>query len=711
MFEEHEVIESSPSSAPSFEEVVRQRMGRRGALKALLVVSGGAAGAALSSGKVAAAGYAPGELTYGALPLNVADQVSLAAEFKHDVLISWGDPVVAGAPVFDIANQTAAKQAQQFGFNNDYTAFAPLPYGSNSSVSGLLWVNHEYTSATMMFPGVTNTTMSAEQRRTEIEAHGGSVVEVSLNTATGVWSYNPSSAYNRRITGSTPMTITGPVAGNVHLKTNADPTGSTVKGTLNNCGGGYTPWGTVLTAEENFDQYFSNRAAVNPGADALKIYAQTNASAFGIASGASARGWETVDSRFDMAQEWNEPFRFGWVVEIDPYTPGAVPKKRTALGRFKHEAAAGVIATNGKYVVYMGDDQAGQFIYKFVSAGTVDKSNRANNDGLLDSGTLYVATFNSSGTGTWSPLVFGSGLLVSPTFEDQADVLIRARVAAAALAATPMDRPEDLDVSPTTGYIYAAMTGTSRSAADAANPRLSSATNDPNSARGGHIIEIRENGDDHTAATFAWEILMLCGQPNAGGSLDAVTVPAAANSSGRTYFGGFDESQVSAISRPDNVSFDSVGNLWITTDGMPSPASSGGLGFNDTVYGVPVVGSERGHLKALCSGPPGCEMTGPFFTPDDRSLFVAIQHPGEDGSIVAPQSLWNAVASASPAGSCSRNAVIVLRRSDGSPIGNGTVGPTPVVPEFPIPALATASALAVGGLLAFRSRRMSATQS
>ncbi|MBI5087783.1 MAG: PhoX family phosphatase [Actinobacteria bacterium] len=704
-------------SAPHFEDVVRERISRRGALKAMIVVGGGAvAGTAITKGVASA--YASGELAFDAIALNTNDQVTLSTGFKHDILISWGDPVVPGAPAFDIQNQTVAAQAQQFGFNNDYTDFKPLPYGSNSSTSGLLFVNHEYTSANMMFPGVTYTgfnsaaATSNAQKQIEIEAHGASIIEVALTGNT--WGYNPSSAFNRRITGSTAMAITGPAAGTRHMQTNADPTGTTVLGMFNNCGGGSTPWGTVLTAEENFDQYFGNHGALvtnNPADSAQlqadKAYAKSNATSLGIVAGTSSRGWEAVDPRFDMAQEWNEPFRFGWIAEIDPYTVASTPKKRTALGRFKHEAAAGKVAGNGKYVVYMGDDQANQFIYKFVTAGTVDTGNRLANDGLLDSGTLYVAKFNSDGSGTWMPLVFGSvPALSAPSFEDQADLLIRTRVAAAALGATPMDRPEDVEVNPISGFIYAAMTGTSRSTADAANPRVSSAGTDPDSARGGHVIEIRETGNDHTATTFAWEIFMLCGNPNAGGTLDATTFPAGANSSGRTYFAGFDETQVSPIARPDNVAFDSLGNLWITTDGMPSAASGGGLQKHDTIYGVPTAGAERGHLKALCSGPKGCEMTGPYFTADDKTLFAAIQHPGEDGNIGAPQSTWNSIPATSPAGTCARNAVIAIRRLDASSVPAGTATPPAEIPEFPMPVVAAASAAAIGGVVAWRQSRM-----
>ena len=717
-----ESIANASDHAPDFEEVVRQRMSRRGALKAMMVVGGGTAGALATAGRASAAPYAAGELTYDALALNTNDQVSLSTGFKHDVVISWGDPVVPGAPAFDINNQTPAAQAQQFGFNNDYVDYRPLPYGSTTSTSGLLWVNHEYTSAQMMFPSALAQTIPVgtfstaafttnTEKLTEIEAHGASIVEVSLNVGTGVWSYNPASTYNRRITGSTPMAISGPVAGNVHLRTAADPTGTTVKGMLNNCGGGYTPWGSILTAEENFDQYFSWRDGVPAAGTPEQIYARANASVFGIPVGASSRGWELADTRFDMRVEWNEPFRFGWIVEVNPYDATSTPKKRTALGRFKHEAAAGTTATNGKYVVYMGDDQAGQFIYKFVSSANVDTYNQAANANLLDNGTLYVATFNSDGTGTWSPLTFGTGTLVAPTYEDQADVLIRTRTAAASLGGTPMDRPEDVEVSPSTGYIYAAMTGTSRTVANAnaANPRASSAATDPNSARGGHIIEIRETGNNHAGTTFSWEIFMLCGTPGVGGTLDATTVPAAANSSGRTYFAGFDETQVSPISRPDNVAFDKAGNLFITTDGMPTAAGSGGLGFNDTLYCVPTAGTERGHLKAFCSAPPGAEMASAYVAPDDKTIFASIQHPGEDQKMSVPQSLWNGIPGGG--GTCSRSAVIAVRRLNGSDIAVGTIDEPPVVPEFPIPALAAGTAAVIGGMLAFRYRRAQPTES
>jgi uncharacterized protein len=715
-----------------FEDIVRQRMSRRGALRAITVIGGTAAVAASSrtthalgaarassasestnvfgsgsaselgsafapvSSTGAVSAFGPGELTFDALVLNQNDAVTTATGFKHDIVISWGDPVALGAPDFDIDNQTPDAQALQFGFNNDYVAFLPLTargrIGTNESDHGLLWVNHEYTSAEMMFPGLGDET-TGEQKLIEIEAHGASVIEVSLDDETNTWTYNPNGFRNRRITGSTPMKLRGPAVGHRFLKTNADPRGRKVIGMFNQCGGGTTPWGSVLTTEENFNQYFANFDAVSANtADPDAALRAQDQATFDYSESSSSRGWETVAPRFDLAGEPNEVFRYGWIVEVDPYNPRSVPKKRTALGRFKHEGAAGTTASDGQYVVYMGDDQSGQFIYKFVSDDRVNTKHRRRNFGLLDSGTLYAARFDADGTGEWLALTFGTGPLVAASgWEDQAHVLLFARSAAAALGATPMDRPEDVEVNPVTGYVYAAMTGSSRTAADAANPRTSTfpnpnspATNidDYNGSGEGHVIEIREDGDDNAACTFSWEIFLLCGTPNADGTLDAAT-PGGAQESGRTYYGGFDESQVSPIARPDNVSFDSVGNLWIGTDGMPGSEATGSN--HDTLFGVPTAGGARGHSKALASCPIDAEMTGPYFTPDDTSVFASIQHPGEDGTIAAPTSTWNSVTSAS-GGVCSRNAVIVVRRENGSSIPAGVNDPDPESPEATVPA-------------------------
>ncbi len=676
-------------SVPTFEEVVAARLSRRTALKAALVVGGGAAAGTLVSKPAGAVGPTDA-LTFDAITPNTLDVITLPTGFDHNVIIGWGDPVVPGAPAFALNAQTPAAQAGQFGFNCDYTDFKPLPYGSTNSSHGLLLVNHEYVDPSMMFPGFV-VPPTNDQIDIEIAAHGASIVEVT-RASDDTWSYDPNSTYNRRITGFTPITLTGPAAGDDRLKTADDPTGTTVLGMFNNCGGGYTPWGTILTCEENFNQYFGN---TNTCPDAA---AKANHQAYGLSTGATGLRWETRYPRFNTADPGfvNEPFRFGWVVEVDPYDPMSAPKKRTALGRTKHEAAVGTTADNGKFVVYLGDDQIFQYLYKFVTSATVS-GNAAYDADLLDSGTLYVAKFGpddnladpgAGGQGEWLPVVWNTGpLTVANGFVSQADVLIRCRQAAAALGATPMDRPEDVEISPTTGKVYMACTNnTSRAVGtnpgtDGANPRPTN--------RAGHIIEIIEDGGDQSATTFAWNIFILCGEPSAG----------------NTYFAGFDKSQVSRIGAPDNLAFDQQGNLWIATDGMPSALSVTGppavSGPNDCVYGVATEGVDRGHLKALLCSVKGCETTGIYLTPDDTSMFLAIQHPGEGGTIAAPTSDWpNRLVDG-----VARPSVLALWRTNGTAVGYGTFDPGPEIPEFPIGGLAIVTAAGVmAGVVALRNR-------
>lgn len=698
----------------SFDDVVRIRYGRRHALQALVAGAGGAAvlGAARPAG--ASSPYAPGELTYDGLAPSTVDDVVVPPGFTYDVLLSWGDPVVPGAPAHDVTNQSGAAQAQQAGFNHDFITFVSLPnWKSAVPHHGLLWVNHEYTDSKMMFEQHTG---SLAQVDTEMAAHGGTIIEV-FRDPVGVVTYNPNSSFNRRVTATTEMRLTGPAAGDARMTTSADRTGRRVLGMLNNCGGGRTPWGTVLTCEENFDQYFANRSTMPDG------YAKTAADTFGPAAGATDRKWELHYDRFDLAKEPNEFNRFGWVVEIDPYNPNGRPKKRTALGRFKHEAASGTTSTSGRFVAYSGDDQANQFVYKFVTAHAVNPKRRADNMDLLDEGTLYVARFNADGSGNWLPLVYGAGPLVQPAFSDQADVLIRTRQAAAALGATKMARPEDIDVNPVTKKVYAVMTGNSGAEVNAANPRSGASSIAGNGL--GHVIEITEAGGDNAALTFRWEVVLLCGEPNQPGTIATPSSPAALNGAtdNATWWAGYDETKVSPIARVDNVSFDSKGNMFLSTDGQPSALQRGLDGVNDALVGVPVEGPERGHAKALLYAGDGCEVTGPHFSPDDKTLFVAIQHPGVDGftwtapttapssrsgTFAAPLSTWNttpAIPGRTPG--VPRSAVLVVRRVDGAPIAYGAAGPEPVVPEFPAPVIASAGAVAAfGGFLAWRQRRM-----
>ena len=403
------------------------------------------------------------------------------------------------------------------------------------------------------------------------------------------------SRYARRITAETPMMITGPAAGHALVRTNAEPSGTKVQGMLNNCAGAMTPWGTWLTCEENFNGYFWGKAE-GPNEQALKRYGAPG----------NWYNWGQYFDRFDIAKEPNEVNRFGWVVEIDPFDPNSVPRKRTALGRFKHEGAGNVISKDGRFVIYSGDDERFDYVYRFVTEGRVDTTNRAANADLLDKGTLYVARYNADGSGDWLPLVQGQGPLTAANgFPDQASVLVHVRLAADALGATKMDRPEDIEVNPKNNKTYLMLTNNSRrrpEQLDAANPRADN--------KFGHIIEMEPDGGDHAAMKFRWNILVRCGDP----SITAVGATFHPNTTKDGWFG-----------MPDNCAVDNSGRLWITTDGN-SPTSTGRA---DGVWAMETEGPVRGTSKLFFRCPNGAELCGPYFTSNDETLFVAIQHPGE----------------------------------------------------------------------------------
>ena len=413
----------------------------------------------------------------------------------------------------------------------------------------------------------------------------------------GKWTVVSDSKYARRITGETEMRIAGPAAGHDRLKTSADPSGSRVLGMLNNCAGGRTPWGTWLTCEENINGYFTGQL------DANHLEAR-NYRRMGIPG--RWYNWGDYFDRFHLSREPNEANRFGWVVEIDPFDPTSTPTKRTALGRFKREGAAGILNKDGRYAIYSGDDQRFEYVYKFVTEGRFDPSNRAANMTLLDTGTAYVARFNADGTGNWLPLIHGQGPLTDTNgFNSQADVVIEARTAADLLGATKMDRPEDVEANPKTNKVYVMLTnnaGRKAEQIDAANPRADN--------RFGHIIEIIPDNDDHASTRFRWEILVRCGDP----SIAAVGATFNPNTSKDGWFG-----------MPDNCAVDSMGRLWISTDGNYPNCT----GRSDGLWAMETDGVARATSKLFFRCPHGAEMCGPEFTPDDTTLFLAVQHPGE----------------------------------------------------------------------------------
>ena len=604
--EEAENTGSSPSINPTMGDIISARYDRREWLRGALAVT--AISAAVSPMALAAASRAAAQTAaakssfdFAELPAGSTETHAVAEGYDANILIRWGDPVLPGAPAFDPMAQTAAAQKMQFGYNNDYVGYFPMP-GSGASTHGLLVVNHEYTNEELMFPGlgeqgaksVNFSGMTRELVDIEMAAHGGSVIEI--RKADGGWRVVPDSKYARRITADTPMRLTGPAAGHARMKTGADPQGETVLGMINNCAGGVTPWGTWLTCEENFNNYFTGATDKHPEAASLKRYGVPSTSYI----------WGRFHDRFDLTKEPNEPNRFGWVVEIDPFDPTFTPRKRTAMGRFKHEGAAGAVNVDGRYVVYQGDDERFDYVYKFVTEGRVDTARRQANFDLLDSGVLYVARYGADGRGQWLALRHGEGPLTAANgFASQADVVIEARRAADLLGATRMDRPEDIDVNPKTGKVYLALTNNSRrkaEEADAANPRGANLF--------GHIIEMTPDGGDHAAIGFGWDVLVKCGDP----SVAAVGASFSPQTSKDGWFG-----------MPDNFAVDSRGRLWVATDGN-SPARTG---RNDGVWALETEGPQRGTSKHFFRVPSGAEMCGPYFTPDDETLFLAVQHPGE----------------------------------------------------------------------------------
>jgi len=633
----------NPTQNLTMGEIIATRFNRRDLLRGSLAV---AAISATVGHRALAANEQPAKKASNAFSFDFkeieagVDHTHHVAEgYDAQVLLRWGDPLFPDAPEFDPMRQTPEAQARQFGYNTDFIGFIPL---NGSSDQGLLVANHEYTNEELMFPGVgvqdskdaNFSKMTQDLVAIEIAAHGGAVVEI--RRVDRKWQVVKDSKYNRRITADTPMEITGPAAGHDRMKTSADSGGRNVRGMINNCAGGVTPWGTWLSCEENFNGYFWGKLADDhPEAKNYKRY--------GI--GTPAYAWGKFHDRFDLTKEPNEANRFGWVVEIDPFDPNFVPKKRTALGRTKHEGAAGITNSDGRYVVYLGDDERFDYVYKFVTAGKVDPQNRAANLGLLDEGTLYVAKYDADGTGRWMPLVHGQGPLTEVNgFRSQADVLIETRRAADLLGATKMDRPEDIEANPRTNRVYVMLTNNTRrkdDQVDAANPRANNAF--------GHIVEMMPEGGNHAAAAFTWEVLVKCGDP----SVAAVGATFSSETTRNGWFG-----------MPDNCAIDSQGRLWISTDGNNAKAT----GRADGLWALETEGEGRGTSKHFFRVPVGGELCGPFFTPNDESLFLAIQHPGEvdegTSTFENPATRWPDFKDSMP----TRPSVLVITKQGGGKI-------------------------------------------
>lgn len=632
-------------ASPSLRALLERRLDRRRLLGA------GAGLAALTLiGERGRAQTAPtSSLTFTSIAPSSIDAVVVPPGYRTDVVVRWGDPLFAGAPALDaravasgslLTADAVAAQERQFGYNCDGIGLFAM-----DETHCLLCVNHEFPSPALLFPGWVEArearTVGAFVRENPAAvaytqaAVGLTVVELER---AGRWRYRAQSRHNRRVTAHTPIEIAGPARDHPLL----NPRGERVPlayGTLGNCAAGATPWRTYLTAEENVDDFFGNGAAARFDAATERAHRR-----FGVRQRDSAHRWEYVDARFDMAANPAESLKFGWIVELDPFAPERRLKKRTALGRFKHECATTVLAADGRAVVYMGDDQQFEYFYKFVTRARFAPERPGANRDLLDEGTLYVARFRDDGRGEWLPLVHGAHpeLTAKGGFASQGDVVLRCREAADRLGATPLDRPEDVAVHPHSGRVFVACTQNSNrdggvvmvngreldTSTDGASPRA------PNES--GHILELAEEGGDAAATAFRWEVFLLAGAPNGAQLLSALPAEHTGSLSvDATYFGGQTEvAQLSAFANPDNLGFDRHGNLWIVTDGN-QPG-----GANDGCFVCPTEGPERGLVRQFMSGPIGAEVCGCEFAPNGETLFLTLQHPGEAGSAARPQSHW-----------------------------------------------------------------------
>ena len=734
---DHDDFDTNSSDNPSFTGVLATRLSRRSMLGS---TAGAAAAAVFGAVRVDSAlahggdadNYWPSRrtprLNFTPVAKSLDDAVTIPQKYSYDVLYALGDPISKNTS--DYANDgtdSAASFAQRAGDHHDGMHYFGLDrngrYARFNSDRGLLCMNHEALTPFFLHP--TGQTIVAGVRTVpdevlrEFYVQGVSIIEVSREKHRPHrswkkryrtdWDYEQGSHFNRRINTLTPMKLTGPAAKNTALVTKYSPDGSKTRGTVNNCANGYTPWGTYLTCEENWAGYFRRTVATdNPNRTAKEL---TSFARYAVA-GTGRELWATVtpDTADNLYGRWNAeklgasadgsddfrngPNTFGWVVEIDPFDPKSTPKKRTALGRFAHEGAwLGPVKTGEPLVWYLGDDSRNEYIYKYVSNAQwnpkdADKGAAAG-DKYLNDGKLYVAQFNSDGSGLWVELKFGSNNITAAypayAFADQADVLINARLAADAAGATKMDRPEWGAVHPKKGEVYFTLTNTNAAsrpvtAVDAANPRFyndkKTTGADQKGNPNGHIIRFAEDGGYADALSFTWDVFLF----GARASADPVNV----NVSQLTDANDF--------SSPDGCWFShgNPGLLWIETDDgaytdvtncMLLAAVPGEVGDGETqtitnvdgaatksvdTYVGKTLGEKR--LRRFLVGPKQCEITGVAETPDGKTLFVNIQHPGEES---VPNFTTGEFGSHWPDGGLSRprSATIVITRDDGGAVG------------------------------------------
>jgi uncharacterized protein len=615
-FDEFDELRNPRPSVQDFDRVVASALSRRSFLGSVIAFGSGAAAMGLGSLMSSTAAQAATRFAFKPIPIAIDFEVHVPEGYTAKVLVKWGQPLFADAEAFNPeTGMTAAGQLRAFGENTDGMEMF------NIAGRQVIAVNHEYANLEVNLPkNPDNMPASADDVLMLQHAQGITVMEVAEG-ANG-WEVVLDSPYNRRITNVTPMTISGPAAGHDLLKTEADPTGTAVLGTMNNCGAGRTPWGTYLTCEENFNGYFGS---TNPDLAIPDAFAR-----YGIEA-ESRYAYEKFDARFDLAKNPNEPNRFGYVVEIDPSDSTSVPVKRTALGRFKHENAALVIARDGRVVVYLGDDERGEFLYKYVSTNPYVPG--GDTSGLLDDGQLYVAKFNDDATGTWLPLTPEATGMTAP------EILIHTRMAASKVGATTMDRPEWVAVNPVAVEAYCSLTnnkdrgikpnlGGDETPVGGPNPRAEN--------NYGQIVRWYPENDDHADPAFKWDLYVMAGNPDV--HKDA-------------YAGSKNINSGNMFNSPDGMMFDSTGMVWILTDGEDSNEEDfAGQGNNQMLVGDPVTGQ----IERFLTGPKGGEVTGLTFSSDKRTVFVGMQHPGgnfPDGTGLP------------------RSSIMAIRRDDGAVIG------------------------------------------
>ena len=708
----------NPSANPHINDLLAARLSRRHALKGGIGLT---ASVLLGSVGLTACGGGDDEgeealkLGFAAVPMNQDDLVTVPQGYQVSILHALGDAMHWGdASWANNGSESADSYNRRIGDGHDGMHYFGLSdagkFDPNRSDRGLLCVNHEYVVAPYAMHPNGRTVVSSvrtvpSEVEKEINAHGVSVVEIKRGSSGTAMTMVRGSKYNRRITSATEMAFAGPVKGSDLVKTKFSADGLKTRGTNNNCGNGYTPWGTYLTCEENFTNVISR---VSPDAtsddDASRRSAKevTGLKRYGMSNGRkSPYLWDTAGSD-DLFARWNTAVTnvagdattdyrnvfntFGWVVEIDPFNPDSTPVKRSTLGRFAHEGAWPVPPTKGQpIVIYTGDDSRNEYIYKFVSKALWDESDV--NGGLaagakyLDDGKLYVAKFNADGSGEWIELNISNPLIngyANYSFADQADVLVHARLAADALGATKMDRPEWGAVNPKNHEVYMTLTNNSNRVdptatptgaqlkPDAANPRYYVEDGSKGNVNG-HIIRWRETGSQSGTA-FSWDIYLFGAENDAAPDVNLSKL-----------------TDVNFFSSPDGLVFDPRGLLWIQTDdgaftdvtncmmlaAVPGQVGDGqkdvvAAGGTKTIVGAQATPDT---VRRFLVGPRDCEVTGFAITPDAKTIFINIQHPGEDGNLTTPTSAWPDSQTNTSSSKRPRSATVVITRTDGGQIG------------------------------------------